>query len=204
MIYCTQSTTRDRVSFNFILGCFFSPFLSSFPPYISVSIASKEAMKMGWNEELQLHHFMMSTSALATLIEQENMLRGSADGKEMQEGGKVGDGNAETRHLLFEGPTLLLWVLGLFKELCGLELSKVHWVNSLEGLLTLILNKCLWIQTVQFMMNRSLHQRSWDKWHSDENWKENFIYKSYSDTDLFGFVWKRTCWSSNIHSINIY
>ena len=65
-------------------------------------------MKMGWNEELQLHHFMMSTSALATLIEQENMLRGSADGKEMQEGGKVGDGNAETRHLLFEGPTLLL------------------------------------------------------------------------------------------------
>ena len=90
------------------------------------------------------------------------------------------------------------------REMCGLELSKVHWVSSLEGLLTLILNKCLWIQTVQFMMNCSLHQWSWDTWHSDENWRENFIYKSYSDTDLFGFVWKRTCWSSNIHSINIY
>lgn len=69
----------------------------------------------------------MSTSALATLTQQENTPRGSADVKEMQEGGKVREGKTETRHLLFEGPTLLLWVLGVFKELCGLELSKVHW-----------------------------------------------------------------------------
>ena len=46
-VYCTQSTTRGHVSFSFVLWCFSSPFLSSFPPYISVSIASKEAMKDG-------------------------------------------------------------------------------------------------------------------------------------------------------------
>lgn len=50
----------------------------------------------------------MSTSALATLTQQENTPRGSADVKEMQEGGKVREGKTETRHLLFEGPTLLL------------------------------------------------------------------------------------------------
>lgn len=63
---------------------------------------------MGWNKELKFHHLRMSTSALATLTQQENTLRGGADGKEMQEGGKVGEGKTETRHLLFEVPTLLL------------------------------------------------------------------------------------------------
>ena len=93
MSCCTQSMIRVHAFFSFSSPMFFF----SFSPFPSSLLQREHGQqgddeKMGCREELQLHRFMVSASALATLMQQENMLRVSADGEGMQEGGKLGGG----------------------------------------------------------------------------------------------------------------
>lgn len=93
-------------SFSSLMFFFsFSPFPSSLLQHERGQQGDNE--EMGCHDELPPHRFMGSASALATLMQQENMLRVHADGEGMQEGGKLGGWDAETRHLLFQGPALL-------------------------------------------------------------------------------------------------
>lgn len=200
MICCTQSMINVHAFFSLSSLLFFFSF-SPFPSSLLQHERGQQGdnKKMGCHDELQPHRFMVSASALATLVQQENMLRIRADGEGMQEGGKLGEmlrqGICSFRDQPCYSESLV------FPRNCGLELSKVPRVNSLEGDAPMY----LWIKrqflswtTVTFINVAGTNGTQ------IENWKENFIYKSYPDTDLFGFVWKRTWWNINIHSINIY
>lgn len=181
-----------------LLWCFSSPFLPSLPLYFSMSVASKETTKR-WAAMTSYHliaswgqHLPWQPScSRRTCLEYVRMGRGCRR-EESWGGGMLRQGICSFRDQPCYSESLV------FPRNCGLELSKVPRVNSLEGdpphvfvdkEMVLVMNNC---------------QCSWDKWHSEEDWKENFIDKSYPDTDLFGFVWKRTWWNINIHSVNIY